>query len=170
MLQRLSCEVLAIDKDHISVLEIYCSYFAKRKLESRPVNFLDEDTQIFNDYTKIVIEHSRQVNPVLLPEEPYAFKLLERNEFYGIDGLYLPCQVLASAFTTVYMDTLIELPEHRFKHELLNPRMYKDQTDSDFELELDPKIVLDLTKRLRDYLPKELLKGVTSYLTTPASC
>jgi len=166
MLERLSVEGLEISKDYISVLDVYCSDVAKRILEgnlSGPGNLFDRTTQI-------AIASGEQTNPILLPN----FSLVERNQFYGVNGQHLPLQVLVDTFYAVFMDTPIELPEpckgeeQTPKHIFLKPAHSSGQVGKEFQLEFGPQIGLDLTSRLRDYLPEELLKEVISYIEIPA--
>lgn len=177
MLKRLSFEKLAIDKEHISILDVYCSKRAKRVLERGAEKTADifGQSDPFDGLTQIVIGPLGQTNPILLPCSFGDFQLLERNEFYGINGDYLPSQVLASTFKVVYMDAEIKLPGPRHSDEGQLPKIfflksvqYKDQVGHEFQLEFGPDVALDLTQRLRDYLPAGVLKGVTSYLEIPS--
>ncbi len=165
MLQRLNLEGLEIDRNHLSVLDVYCSDVAKRILEGE----LRGRGNLFDRITQIAIGPSGVINPVLLPD----FELIERNKFYGANGQYLSAEVLADIFNIVYMDAPIELPEPREgeeplpKHFFLKSVYHSRQIGKEFQLEFRPQIALDLTQRLRDYLPGELLKNVTSYVKLP---
>jgi len=165
MLERLSIDGLELNPVHTSVLDVYCSDVAKRMLEGN----LSGVGNLFDRVTPIVMGPMDKVDPVLLPN----FTLIERNEFYGIihDGnrQYLPAQVLADTFGAVFMDTPIELPEPRQgeeqapKHAFLKAAYSKGQVGKEFRLEFRPEVALDLTQRLRNYLPNEVnllaLKG-----------
>lgn len=165
MLTRLSLGGLSINQEHITILDVYSSERAKRGLESG----IDLQEHLFDNISEIVISPAGQARPILLPD----FELLQRNEFYGVNRTYFPAQALGDVFERVFMDTEIQLPEPREgeqpapKHSLLKYATYPGQIGIDIQLEFGPQVALDLTQRLRDYLPAELLKGVTSFYRTP---
>ena len=166
MLKRLSIDGLKLSPVHTSVLDVYCSEVAKRTLEGNPSRY----DNLFDRMTQIVMGPKDKISPVLLRN----FTLIESNEFYGVmhDGnrQYLPAQVLADTFGVVYMDAPIELPQPRHGEEQVPKQVFlksaysNGQVGKEFQLEFGPEVALDLTRRLRDYLPQELLKEVTSHV------
>lgn len=171
MLERLKMESLELSKTHVSFLDVYCSKRAKWDFECSRGRYRG----MFEDISQIVIgvsEHGRALaTPVLLP----SFTLIERTELYGVNNKHLPDQTISDVFCAIFMDTDIPLPEpipgrqQSPKHSFVKFAYHPNQIGLDIQFEFPPKIALDITKRVRDYLPPELLKEVRSYIRTPES-
>lgn len=141
MLKRLSLEGLEVRKEHVSVVDVYCSEGAKRNLEVGykskswiPITFFDRITQM-------IIGPEGNINPILLPE----FGLIERTEVYGINGNHIPDKALADVFEVVFMDTSMELSDSQIlspKYVFLKPVYYSGQIGREFQLEFEPELLL----------------------------
>ena len=165
MLERLTIDGMEINTNHITVLDVYCSRRAKIALEGGRAPF-----NMFDYLSQIIIGHQGRMTPVLLP----GFELAERNEFYGVEGQHFPITALRDLFLRVFQDTDLPLPLHSpdepktEKRDLLRFASYPGQNAIDLQIDFPPRVALDLTQKLRDYLPAELLKQVTPHYRAPA--
>lgn len=170
MLKRLTMGNLELSKSHVSFLDVFCSKRAKLGLE----RVYEEDKDLFDNISQIVIGASengrRLATPMLLP----TYTLIERTELYGVNNNPLPDKVISDVFGSVFMDTDVPLPAPREgeqqspKNSLLKFAIYTGQVGANIHFEFPVEVALDITKRVRDYLPAELLKGVTSYFRQPS--
>jgi hypothetical protein len=170
MLKKLTMDNLALCREHISFLDVYCSERAKFGLEGSHTRYRD----LFDELSQIVIGPSRFGEPLATPILLPNYTLIERTEFYGVNGQNLPDKVLSDVFGAVFMDTEVKLPTPREgetqapKHLFLKFANHPGQTGLDIQFEFPVEVALEITKNVRDYLPAELIKGVTSYFRQPS--
>ncbi len=160
---------LELSRKHVSFLDVYCSIKAKPGLERQHTRYRD----MFDDISQIVIgptEHGHPLaTPILLPN----YTLIERTELYGVNKTHIPDRVISDLLVAVFMDADILLPTPREgeaqapKHLFLKFASHPGQIGLDIQLEFPPEIALEITKGLRDYLPTELLKQVTTHYRVP---
>ncbi len=159
-MQKLSLGNLQISKNKISYLEVYCTNNAKKILEKEnnvSDNFFDEITNI-----KIRTENNNAI--VLGP--PLQEVLIERTEFYGIkrelftsiEEEFLPLKSIAQVISY--------LAFNKIGTNKIKSVWYPELKGIEYILETEPKIVLELTKEVRDFFPEEIIKGVNSYFKT----
>lgn len=160
MLERLHIEGLEVCRDYTSVLNVYSSERAKRFFEEGK---LQSNPNLFDKIVQFYISQRESTHPVLLP----GHGIIERNELYGVNGGNLPDRVLFSILASVLDDFSSKDLEVRTAQKNIKFATYPGQTGIDFHLEIPPIKALELTKRLRDYLPEALLKGVTPYVRVP---
>ena len=161
-MQRLELGNLQIAKNKVSYLELYCTENAKKVLEGnedlvKNLNLFDEITTI-----KIKTQSEIEMNP------PSYDTLIERTEFYGIkrelftsvEENFFPPKVIANAL--IYIVGL-EMPASKLKW-----AWYPELKGIEYNLEVEPKKALELTQKVRDFLPEKIVKQVSSYLKIPA--
>ncbi len=95
------------------------------------------------------------MKPIILPGNV----LLERNEFFGMNNDYLPRGLLNNVFVSVFKSFYGEDREHNWRLRLF----YASETEAELQLDFNKKIVLDLTRELRDHVPKEILSNLFVY-------
>ena len=171
MLERMHLGSLELSKDNVTFLDVYCSGIAKWGLERGHTR----QRSMFDNLSQIVIgasENSRPLaTPILLP----SYTLIERTELYGVNNNYLPEKVLSDVLGVVFMNTDIPLPaprkgeEQSPKHSFIKFVSRPGQVGLDIQFEFPIEVALQVTKRIRDYLPAELLKQVTTNYRIPAT-
>lgn len=163
-MQRLKLGNLQIAKDKISYLEFYCTDNAKKALEgdsdlAKRLNLFDKMTTL-----RIRTKDDKELGARL----PLPDVLIERTEFYGIKRElftsvgenFFPPKVIANAL--IYIVGL-EMPIGMLKW-----AWYPKLEGLEYNLEVEPKKTLELTQKVRDFLPQEIVKQVDSYLQIPA--
>lgn len=166
MLERLTMDDLELSKSYVSFFDVYCSERAKFSLEKGHQGYRD----LFDRLSQVVIGPSENGKPLATPHLLRNYTLIERTELYGVNNKHLPDILLSRVFGAVFMDTDIPIPEPREgeqqapKHSFLKFVSFPNQTGLNIQLEFPPEVTLKITENVRNYLPAELVKDVTSYL------
>lgn len=141
-----------ISKNHISYLELYCSEKAKLITEKGKniTKFLDRISKI-----NIRTDKDKEIEPI------FYNTLIERTHFYGIDDDYFANNIIVSALTDIIKKELYSLYFPSLLKRFYNP----NKNVIELELEFEPKIALEITKSVRDFLPRELIKEVETFIS-----
>ena len=153
-MKKLELENLKISKNKISYLEVYCTKNAK--------NFLETGTgslKLFDKLTGIKIRRQEEWSGY----SPLYNTLIERTEFYGtkielftsVEEDFLPSRSIVEVISQIL----------KIRHlKLMKQVNYPDLTGLEYQLDLEPNKVLELTQKVRDFFPKEIVKHVHSYV------
>lgn len=163
MMKRLELGNLKISKDKISYLEIYCTKNAKKFLETGTGNL-----NLFDKLTSIRIRKQGEESDYLLSCDT----LIERTEFYGIkrelftsteEDLFISVEedfLPSKSIVIALFDLIFQI---RHPNRLMKPVYYPGLIGLEYQLELEPNKTLELTQKVRNFFPKEIVKEANSY-------
>lgn len=155
-MKRLGLGNLKISEDKISYLEVYCTKNAKKFLETGTGNL-----NLFDKLTSIRIRKQGEGSD----HPPLYDTLIERTEFYGIKReLFTSVEEDFLPSKSIVITLVNQISQIGHPSRLMKPVYYPGLIGLEYQLELEPNNTLELTQKVRNFFPKEIVKEVNSYL------